>query len=105
MYNIKRRLRWRLRDTLKKMIKNGVKYKSSLVLLGCDMDFFKKHIEDKFYAGMSWDNMETWHLDHIKPCSKFDLTKLEDQKICFNFSNIQPLLKMDNLIKSYNYFR
>lgn len=102
-YNIKRRLRWRLRDALKKAVRIGVKHRSSLILLGCDMDFFKKYIEDKFYDEMSWDNMETWHLDHIKPCSKFDLTKLEDQKICFNYRNIQPLLEIDNLTKSYIY--
>lgn len=103
-YNIKRRLRWRLRDALKKAVVKGVKYKSSLALLGCDMEFFKKYIEDKFYSGMSWDNMATWHLDHIIPCSKFDLTKVEEQKICFHFSNIQPLLEVDNLTKSYLYY-
>lgn len=102
-YNIKRRLRWRLRDSLKKAIKKGFKYESSLALLGCDMEFFKKYMEDKFYGGMTWENISEWHIDHIKPCSKFDLTKIEDQKICFHYSNLQPLSEKDNLEKSYLY--
>ena len=37
-----------------------------------------------------------WDVDHIIPCSYFDLTKEENQRICFNFRNLQPLLKEEN---------
>lgn len=103
-YNIRRRLRGRLRDTVKRTIGVGYKYKSSLVLLGCDMDFFKSYIESKFEYGMNWDRFTYIHIDHIKPCSQFDLTKIEDQKICFHYSNLQPLWEVDNLVKSWKYF-
>ena len=46
-----------------------------------------------------WDNYGEWHIDHIKPCAKFDLTKLEDQKKCFNYTNLQPLWAIDNYKK------
>lgn len=102
-YNIKRRLRGRVRDTVKRVNGKGYKYKSSLVLLGCDMDFFKAYIESKFEEGMNWDRFAYIHIDHIKPCSQFDLTKYEDQKECFHYSNLQPLWEVDNLVKSWKY--
>ena len=46
---------------------------------------------------MTFENI---HIDHIKPISKFDLTKKEEIKRCFNYTNLQPLLIKDNLSKS-----
>ena len=42
---------------------------------------------------MTWENRgkEGWHLDHIVPCAYFDLSDLSQQKICFHYTNIQPL--------------
>ena len=41
-----------------------------------------------------------FHLDHIKPISKFNLEDKEQIKKCCHYSNIQPLLAIDNLSKS-----
>ena len=51
---------------------------------------------------MSWDNYGThgWHIDHIRPCASFDLSDEEQQKICFHYTNLQPLWAEDNLKKS-----
>ncbi len=57
------------------------------------------HIESKFVDGMSWENRSQWHIDHIRPCANFDLTDIEQQKICFHWSNLQPLWAKDNLRK------
>jgi fatty-acid desaturase len=46
---------------------------------------------------MSWDNI---HIDHIKPCASFDLTDPNEQRKCFHWSNMQPLLAKDNRMKS-----
>ena len=50
---------------------------------------------------MSWDNygLHGWHVDHIKPCASFDLSKPIEQRKCFNFNNLQPLWAIDNLRK------
>jgi hypothetical protein len=48
---------------------------------------------------MTWENHGKWHIDHIKPCASFDLSIPEQQKLCFNFSNLQPLWQRDNLCK------
>ena len=52
---------------------------------------------------MNWDNYGQWELDHIKPCCSFDLTKGKEQEECFNYQNLQPLWKIDNIKKGGRY--
>ncbi len=89
------KLRYRINEAIK------FNYKSShtLQLLGCSIDFLKQHLESKFKSGMTWENYGKWHVDHIKPCASFDLSKPEEQKKCFNYNNLQPLWAVDNLRK------
>ena len=50
---------------------------------------------------MTWSNhsLKGWHIDHIKPLSKFDLEKESEQKKAFNYKNCQPLWAFENLEK------
>lgn len=72
---------------------NAKKSDSTMKLVGCSMNNFRKYIESKFTQGMTWENRGNngWHLDHIRPCSSFDLSDPEQQKICFHYTNLQPL--------------
>ena len=81
------------------------KSKSTKILLGCTVKFLKKYLESQFKEGMSWNNHEIhgWHIDHIKPCASFDLSKLEEQQKCFHYTNLQPLWAKDNLKKGSKY--
>lgn len=92
-----------LRGKLTKALKRSKTDKciKTLDLLGCSIDNLKIHLESKFKEGMSWENHGThgWHIDHIKPCASFDLTDPEQQKICFHYTNMQPLWWWDNLSK------
>ena len=97
---IKERLKARLRNILK--YNNINKTMNTLNLLGCDMSFFIKYLESKFKDGMSWDNRNLWHIDHIRPCASFDLTKPEDQRKCFHYTTLQPLWAEENLRKRDN---
>jgi len=72
---------------------------STMKLLGCSIDFLKKHLESQFKSGMSWSNYGKWHVDHIRPCASFDLSKPEEQRKCFHYTNLQPLWAKDNLKK------
>ena len=49
---------------------------------------------------MNWKNIE---LDHIRPLPSFDLTDSDQLKEAVHFSNIQPLLRIDNRKKGANY--
>ncbi len=49
---------------------------------------------------MSLDNYGELHVDHIKPCASFDLSDPEQQRLCFNYKNLQPLWAADNLSKA-----
>ena len=51
---------------------------------------------------MSWSNYgkNGWEIDHIIPCSLFNLTNDLEQKECFNYLNLQPLWMLDNILKS-----
>ena len=40
---------------------------SSTEYLGCNINLFKKHIEQHFTEGMSQENYGEWHIDHKIP--------------------------------------
>lgn len=96
-YKLAKLLRSRLKDVIKAGKMN--KEESTITLTGCSMKKLKKYLESKFQEGMTWENHGEWHIDHIKPCSAFDLENLEEQKKCFHYTNLQPLWAYDNLAK------
>lgn len=67
------------------------------VILGCDFDTFKKHLESQFEPWMTWDNKGLyngqsnfgWDIDHIIPQSN---AKTEEEFLKINhYTNLQPL--------------
>lgn len=91
-----------LRNRFYELVSKGWKSQSVLKLLGCSLEELKSYLEGKFREGMNWENHGQWHIDHIKPCSSFDLSKKEEREICFNYKNLQPLWALDNLVKGSN---
>lgn len=92
----------RIREMLTMANTSGKIYSSSKYL-GCDIKYFMTHLETQFTDEMTWDNQGEWHLDHIIPCSSFDLTNDFEIFACFNYRNYQPLMGIDNIIKSDTY--
>ena len=92
------------RNRVLRALKNYSKGKQlkTIELIGCSIDELKKHLEINFKEGMTWENYgyNGWHVDHIIPCSKFNLSNIEEQKKCFNFKNLQPLWAYENFKKS-----
>lgn len=88
-----------LRSRMNLAIKNGYKSDRTEVLIGCSIEYYVQYLESKFKEGMSWDARSEWHIDHIRPCASFDLSDPEQQKICFHYTNTQPLWKFENLSK------
>lgn len=74
---------------------------ATMNLLGCDASYLREYLSSKFTQGMSWENYGRtgWHIDHIIPCSSFDLSKEEEQRKCFHYTNLQPLWAEDNISK------
>lgn len=99
--NIYFRLIHNLRSRIWEVLKRNSKSKHTLELIGCSIDQLKQHLEKQFKPGMSWTNYGYygWHVDHIKPCISFDLSKSEEQAKCFNYKNLQPLWAEENLSK------
>lgn len=97
----KYRLTCVLRARLNVAIKSDQKIGSSIKDLGCSIEELKNYIASKFEPGMTWDNWSKtgWHLDHIIPLSKFDLTDPEQFAKACHYSNLQPLWAEDNLKK------
>jgi len=98
-FRIVKCLRVRLRDALI----GAPKHRGAKALIGCSVEELWGHLESLFEHGMTRDNYGAWHVDHIRPCSSFDLTDLEQQKKCFHWTNLQPLWAADNLKKWAHY--
>ena len=98
-YRLTKSLRVRVRSALKGKNKS----KSTMQLIGCTIDELWLHLEKQFQPGMTRENHGfgevCWHVDHIKPCASFNLSDPEQQKICFHYTNCQPLWQRDNLSK------
>jgi hypothetical protein len=97
------RLRGILRHRVWSALKNNTKSAKTMELIGCSIEYLMGYLEAKFVPGMSWQNYGSWHVDHIKPCATFDLSKPEEQRKCFHYTNLQPLWEGENLTKGGKY--
>ena len=100
-FRIKSALRSRVYIALK--AQNAKKVKHTMELIGCSPKFLYKYIESKFTQGMTWKNhkVDGWHIDHVIPCSSFDLTDPAQQLKCFHYTNLQPLWSTRDIAMSY----
>lgn len=96
----------RARSLLYCALKRRTNYKNTktVQIVGCEISVLRKHMEDKFKEGMTWDNYGSkWVVDHVKPCALFDFTKDEDKINGFHYTNLQPLWPPENLEKGAKY--
>lgn len=99
------RLQIILRARLRAAIRHDCRRGSAVQDLGCSIAEFKSYIELRFLPGMSWENWSRtgWHLDHIKPLARFDLSVREQLLRACHYSNYQPLWAEDNQRKWAKY--
>ena len=110
-FNCKEKLRRQVTKKIKKdsvmdsirgaIIRNGDSprvYKE----LGFTISDFKKHFENLFEEGMTWEKFIDGeiHIDHIIPQSFFDCSNKEEYEECFSLKNLQPLWAKQNMQKS-----
>jgi hypothetical protein len=90
----------RIRKALGGYIK---KSKKTQDLIGCSIEQLWVHLEKSFKTGMTRENYGKWHMDHIRPCASFDLSKPEEQYKCFHYTNLQALWAHENFSKGSKY--
>jgi len=90
-----------MRTRMNKVLAGTSKHAPTRKLLGCSLEHFHFHIESQFTEGMSWDNygLDGWVYDHIQACSNFNQKDPEQQKICWHYTNYQPMWNQDNCSK------
>lgn len=111
-YNKKRKidinyaLRCQIKGNLHTYLRRNIKCSkrnSILKYIGCSISFLKAWFEYNFDDKMTWDNRgKYWHIDHIKPCASFDRSSQDNIFKCYNWRNLRPLYKNDNILKSDN---
>jgi len=95
-FKVANNLRRRINNSLKGLVKS----KKTFQLLGCNLEQLWIHLEKSFKPGMTKENYGKWHIDHIRPCASFDLSKPEEQAKCFHYTNLQALWAQENQSKS-----
>jgi hypothetical protein len=96
LFKLKKNMRSRLGLFLN--VKKITKKNKTFEIIGCSPEFLKEYIENLFIDGMSWENRNQWHIDHIIPLSSAK-TEKQMYKLC-HYTNLQPLWVEDNLKKS-----
>jgi hypothetical protein len=91
--DIQFRLAGSLRRRVRSFLGSGEYYSD---LLACPLPILEKWFEFNFALypeyGMTWDNYGTvWHIDHVVPCSYYNMELENDVLICFNWKNLAPL--------------
>ena len=96
-YRIKKILRTRFKTTMLEK----KKYSSIMNYLGVEIPYLLKWIESQFDKNMNLENQCTyWDIDHVNPCSNFNLNDEEERKKCYSWKNLRPCEKKENYIKN-----
>jgi hypothetical protein len=89
-----RNVRSRIFSAIKHKTKHTIEY------LGCNCSDYLKWLlnNNEIYTFNNYG--KEWHIDHVIPLSKFDITNEEEQLVAFNWRNTMPLSVKENLSKN-----
>jgi hypothetical protein len=69
-------------------------------MVGLSPEQMKEWLEHNFKPGMNWENYGTfWNLDHVMPCSSYNLENKTELYECFSWKNTLPVYCKENLVK------
>jgi len=102
---IKSRTDGKLFRSIDNAARNAVRYKNSSAaalseFLGYTPTELRENIESKFKDGMSWQRLSEIHIDHIIPCSHFDMESPDEVVACWAMVNLKPEWAEYNRAKS-----
>ena len=105
-------LAYRLRTVLRSTINRYIKKKDTYsYYTNYTVEELIKNLESKFKPGMNWANhsLRGWHIDHIKPLSKFKFynpdgsENIKEIRKAMALSNLTCLWASDNISKGNKY--
>jgi len=92
-----------IHDRLNRILKKGIYTNRTEQLIGLNMQTYLDWLSYNFEENVCFANYgEVWQIDLVIPASAYDLTNDEQVLACFNWKNIRPCLKSQNLAK-YNF--
>ena len=94
---LKRVIRTRIYNCLR--YKNKEKDKHTIEFLGCTTEAYLKYLLNYDSLFTLENQGDRWHIDHVIPVSKFDLSDENEKLLAFNWRNTMPLSKYENLAK------
>jgi len=91
-------LRGRVYNAIK--VQKASKNSPTLELLGCSLEFLLEWFKFRFDENMTFENHgPLWHIDHVIPCSLFDLLDTEEIARCFHWTNLQQKI-IEHVLKN-----
>ena len=92
-------MRCRLRARIKQWLK-GNKSAPTAELVACTEKECNEWLESQFLPGMTWENRDLWHIDHMKALDSFNALDPAEQRKACHYTNLQPLWAKDNFEQS-----
>jgi hypothetical protein len=94
-----------MRTRMNEALHGEIKSDHTMELIGCDIELFKIYLQMTAIANGYLDfdinnyNHSKYHIDHIVPCSWFNMKDKNQQREAFNYKNCQILSAEENLKK------
>jgi len=89
-----------IRSRIYNCLRYKTKTKHSVDYLGCSSDEYFKWMFNYNNNYKLENHGKEWHIDHVIPISKFDLSNESEQLLAFNWRNTMPLSSKENLVKN-----
>lgn len=97
-------MRSRVATALRAAVRKGkpVTDRGAMRLVGCSVAELMMHLESQFGPGMTWENFGRtgWHVDHIYPVGRADLSDGAHVRAAFSWMNCRPAWGDENLKKN-----
>lgn len=99
-YTIKDRIKKKQQIAFRRLMRGEFPSPQMREYIGLNFLEIKEWIGKKMLPEMNWNNYgDLWIIDHVVPLRIFDLTRNDHCKLVWNYRNLMPLFKEDNLYK------
>lgn len=100
LYEEINRIKKRQQIAFRRFMTAGAPSRDLAPFIGCDRDSLRRYLSSKMVPSIHWNNYGSdWVIDHIVPLRLFDLRNESDLAVVWNYRNLMPLFKNDNLHK------